>query len=338
MNFSRIALWLSCVVLILLLPACSSSQYHAETGMIFNTQYNIKYESPVPLTDKIEKELKAFDLSLNPFNPEAIISKVNRNEEVEVDEWFRTVFNKAQEVSAISGGAFDPTVAPLINLWGFGFENYDSITQEKIDSILFFVGYWKARIENNRILKDDPRTRFNFSAIAKGYACDVIAFLLAREGVENYLIEIGGEIASNGKSPRGVCWKVGINKPEDDRTGFNKSLENSTIRLCGKRGLATSGNYRNFRIIDGKKYGHTLDPHTGYPVEQSILSASIVAPDGMTADAYATVFMVLGVEAACQLAANIPGLEYYLIYEDETTGQRRHRYSDGLLPWLETRR
>ncbi|MDR0743200.1 MAG: FAD:protein FMN transferase, partial [Tannerella sp.] len=262
-------------------------QYYEESGSVFHTPYLIKYESNRLLTDKIDAELQAFNLSMNPFNPNSIISKVNRNEEVEVDDWFITVFNKAMEVSGNSGGFFDVTAAPLINLWGFGFEKNDRISQEKIDSIRSFVGYQKIHLNDRRVIKDDPRISLNFSAIAKGFASDVIAELFECEGIENYMIEIGGEVMAKGKNPNGACWHIGINKPEDDVSGMKNEIY-AIARLCGKRGFATSGNYRNFYIKDGKKYAHTINPLTGYPSEQSLLSATIIAPDCMTADAYAT--------------------------------------------------
>jgi thiamine biosynthesis lipoprotein len=321
--------------LLFCLSCAPTKPYQEENGGIFNTYYTVKYESSVLLTDKIKEALEDFNMSLNPFNPNSIISKVNRNEEVALDDKFSIVFNKAMEVSEKSGGAFDVTVAPLINLWGFGFEKSDSITRQTIDSIKTFVGYKKIRIENRKIIKDDPRIMLNFSAIAKGYACDVIGELLEREGVKNYLVCIGGEIASKGKNPKGQCWRSGINKPYDDNTGIVNELEELAVMLCGKKGLATSGNYRNFYIRDGKKYSHTIDPHTGYPSEQSILSASIVAPDCMTADAYATAFMVMGSEAACEMAKNIPEIEYYLITDDDSDPNKiKHIYSAGMKPLL----
>lgn len=314
----------------ILCVACTQQeQYYVESGSVFHTLYHIKYKAPKLLTDKIDAELQAFNLSMNPFNPNSIIAKVNRNEDVIVDEWFETVFNKSMEVSKHSNGAFDVTAAPFINLWGFGFEKSDSVSQEKIDSIKAFVGYQKVRIENKRVIKDDPRVKLNFSAIAKGYASDVIANLLEREGVENYMIEIGGEIVTKGKNPNGDCWQIGISKPEDEMTGINNHTE-SKMNLCNKCGLATSGNYRNYYIKDGKKYAHTIDPRTGYPSEQSLLSATIIAPDCMTADAYATAFMAMGLEAACQMAVNIPEIEYYLIYSENETGQYQIRQSEGI--------
>ena len=314
-------------VFCLLFMSCRQ-KYQAERGKVFNTVYQIKYRSNTPLTDKINAEFEAFNLSLNPFNPNSILAKINRNEEVEVDQWFTDVFNKAMEVSAHSNGMFDVTAAPLINLWGFGFEQWDSISPQIIDSLRSFVGYRKVRLEGKRVIKDDPRILLNFSAIAKGYACDVISELLEREGVKYYLVDIGGEIKAKGKNARGICWQVGINEPEDEESYGQNSII-ATLQLCGKHGMATSGNYRNFYIKDGKKYGHSINPLTGYPAEQNILSATIIAPDCMTADAYATAFMVMGIEDACRMAEHIPAIDYYIIYtgDDDLT---RIKYSKGL--------
>jgi thiamine biosynthesis lipoprotein len=172
----------------------------------------------------------------------------------------------------------------------------------------------------------------NFSAIAKGYACDVVAALLEREGVENYLVEIGGEIVSKGKNSQGKCWQSGIIEPEDETT-YLRNVIKEKVRICTKRGIATSGNYRNFYIRDGKKYGHTIDPTTGYPSEQDIISATIVAPDCMTADAYATAFMAMGVEAACRMVEQMPEIDYYLIYSGDDD-LMRIKYSRGMSAML----
>ena len=183
------------IAAIWLLTSCKEKkQYFEESGTVFHTLYQIKYESSRPLTDSIQAELQRFNLSLNPFNPNSIIAKVNRNEPVEVDAWFREVFEKAMEVSRRSDGVFDITCAPLVNLWGFGFSRMDSVTPAMVDSLKAFVGYRKVRLEGNRVVKNDPRVLLNCSAIAKGYSCDVIARLLEKEGVENYMIDIGGEV------------------------------------------------------------------------------------------------------------------------------------------------
>lgn len=281
---------------ILMFTACTKQkQYFEESGSVFHTIYHIKYEGSEILTEKIDAEFQKFNLSLNPFNPNSIISKVNRNEAVEADDWFIEVFNKAKEVSDHSEGIFDITCAPLVNLWGFGFSKMDSVTPQMIDSIKQFVGYQKVRLDGRKVVKDDSRILLNCSAIAKGYASDIIARLLEREGIENYMVEIGGEVTMKGVNQNGKCWRIGINKPEDDSTGVKNDIE-EVVQLCKKGGVATSGNYRNYYIKDGKKYAHTIDPRTGYPSEQSILSATIVAEDCITADAYATAFMAMGLE------------------------------------------
>ena len=237
---------------ILIFTACTKQkQYFEESGSVFHTIYHIKYEGSELLTEKIDAEFQKFNLSLNPFNPNSIISKVNQNEPVEVDDWFMEVFNKAKDVSDHSEGVFDITCAPLVNLWGFGFSKMDSVTPQMIDSIKQFVGYQKVRLDGRKIVKDDPRILLNCSAIAKGYASDVIARLLEREGIENYMVEIGGEVTMKGVNQNGKCWRIGINKPEDDSTGIKNDV-GEVVELCKKGGVATSGNYRNFYINDGK--------------------------------------------------------------------------------------
>lgn len=321
---------------ILVFTACTNQkQYFEESGSVFHTLYHIKYEAPELLTEKIDAEFQKFNLSLNPFNPNSIIAKVNRNEPVEADDWFIEVFNKATEVSNNSEGLFDITCAPLINLWGFGFSKMDSVTPLMIDSIKQFVGYQKVKLNGRQVVKDDPRTLLNCSAIAKGYASDIIARLLEREGVKNYMVEIGGEVTMKGVNQNGDCWRIGINKPEDDSTGMRNEID-EVVQLCKKGGVATSGNYRNYYVKDGKKYAHTIDPRTGYPSEQNILSATIVADDCITADAYATAFMAMGLEKARQAAKNIPGIEYYVIYSDEN-GKHQIEYSKGMLQYLPDR-
>lgn len=321
---------------ILMFTACTKQkQYFEESGSVFHTIYHIKYEGSEILTEKIDAEFQKFNLSLNPFNPNSIISKVNRNEAVEADDWFIEVFNKAKEVSDHSEGIFDITCAPLVNLWGFGFSKMDSVTPQMIDSIKQFVGYQKVRLDGRKVVKDDSRILLNCSAIAKGYASDVIARLLEREGIENYMVEIGGEVTMKGVNQNGKCWRIGINKPEDDSTGIKNDIE-EVVQLCKKGGVATSGNYRNYYVKDGKKYAHTIDPRTGYPSEQSILSATIVAEDCITADAYATAFMAMGLEKAREAAKNIPDIEYYVIYSDEN-GKHQIEYSTGMLQYLPNR-
>lgn len=335
-RMTKLVAFTAAVGIVFILTGCfNKKEYFEDSGTVFHTLYHIKYESHELLTEKIDAELQQFNLSLNPFNPNSIISKVNNNEPVEVDPWFKEVFTKSLEVSAATDGVFDITCAPMVNLWGFGFNKMDSVTPQMIDSIKSFVGYQKIRLEGSRIVKDDSRVIINCSAIAKGYACDVIARLLEKEGVENYMVEIGGEVTMKGVNAQGDCWRIGINKPEDETTGMKNEVE-EVVQLCKKGGIATSGNYRNYYVKDGKKYAHTIDPRTGYPAQQDILSATVVADDCMTADAYATSFMAMGTKAMRKLVTKTKGIEYFIIYTD-SIGNQQIEYSKGMIPFLPNR-
>ncbi|MBK5196487.1 MAG: FAD:protein FMN transferase [Proteiniphilum sp.] len=301
--------------------------YHQEQGEIFTTGYHIKYAYSRSLKEEIVAELEKFDRSLNPFKENSIISKINRNEPVKPDSFFLDVFRKSMDVSRRTGGKFDITISPLINAWGFGFQHMEHITPETIDSLKQFVGFEKIAVDSGgNIVKEDSRITLNTSAIAKGYSCDVIANLMASYGIENYMVEIGGEITAKGLNDKGECWRIGVDKPIDDVSGMQHELQ-VILSLCDKS-MATSGNYRNFYIKEGRKYAHTIDPHTGYPSQLDILGATVLADDCMTADAYATAFMAMGIEKSKETAKEISGLHYYFIYEmpDGTLGSV---YSEG---------
>jgi thiamine biosynthesis lipoprotein len=302
------------------MTSCNSnkSAYQFNEGYIFGTIYHVVYESPdgKDLKDQIEKRMHEFDFSLSTYNPQSVISRVNTNDtSVVLDPYFLKVFNKGKEVSEITDGAFDMTVAPLVNAWGFGFKNKLDPDQIPVDSLLQVVGYQKVQLIDGKIVKKDPRIMLDASAIAKGYSVDVVADLLESLQVKNYMVEIGGEIRVKGVSSKSRPWRVGIDKPIDDPTLAQREIQD--ILELSKGALATSGNYRNFYIKDGKKYAHTIDPKSGYPVQHSLLSSSVVAPDCMTADAYATAFMVLGVEKSIKVVEADPNLEAYFIYTDE---------------------
>lgn len=302
--------------MLLLFVSCKEKQatYVEDRGEVFHTTYSIKYKYTHSLKPEIEAELAKFDDSLNPFKPTSIISKVNNNEEVVLDSFFINVFNRSQEVSAVSDGLFDITVSPLINAWGFGFKNIDNVTAEMVDSLKAIVGYDKIQVENGRVIKSDPRVQINTSAIAKGYSTDVIADLLESYGVTDYMIEIGGEVTAKGINDKGECWHIGIDKPVDDKAPVHRELQ-TIIKLCNKS-MATSGNYRNFYVKDGKRYAHTINPKTGYPAESNILSATVIADDCMTADAYATVFMLADTATIRSIALQ-EKLSYLLILDSE---------------------
>lgn len=304
-----------------------SMPYQKDTGFVFGTVYNIIYQNDKSLKQDIEAELKKVDFSLSPFNKQSIISKINRNENVKADKMFADVFNLAQEISAETGGAFDITVAPLVNAWGFGFNNDTQPTANAIDSLKQLVGYNKVILKNGGVNKQDPRIMLDCSAIAKGYACDIVAAYLKKAGIENFMVEIGGEIVTHGINEQRLPWKIGVTKPTDDSLNTNQELQ--TILNVTNKAMATSGNYRNFYYKNGKKYAHTIDPATGYPVQHNILSATVLTDNCATADAYATAFMVMGLDRAKAILANHPELMAYFIYSDEQ-GRNAVWYSPSL--------
>ena len=306
-------------------------RYFHNEGLIFGTGYSIKYQYSENIIDTIDVELKKIDAVFSTFNPNSVISKINRNDTtVVLNDWFITLFEKSQEVSRESDGAFDITVAPLVNAWGFGFRKEEPVNQSVIDSLLKMVGYTTVHLENNRIVKENKQTMLDVAAIAKGYACDIIASLLESKGIKNYLVEIGGEMCAKGLNQKGECWVVGIQKPTENPKK-NDFLQQK-IRLC-EGALATSGNYRNFYYKNGKKYAHTIHPKTGYPELNNLLSVSVIAPDCMTADAYATAFMVSGVEKSKEILRKHPELHAYLIYSDES-GDLQVYYTESLKKYL----
>lgn len=289
--------------------------YRTAEGAIFGTFYHITYQSDKDLKAEIDTALHQVDLSLSPFNPHSIITKVNNNEEVKVDKMFTDVYHVARQVSEATGGAFDITVAPLVNLWGFGFKEGSTPDQPTIDSLMQFVGYDKVSLSSDgRVSKKDPRTMLDCSAVAKGYGSDVVAAVLRRHDVTNYMVEIGGEIVTKGVNEKRLPWRIGVNRPVEDPTQSSTELE--TILNVTDKAMATSGNYRNFYYKDGKKYAHTIDPKTGRPVQHSLLSATVLADQCAIADAYATAFMVMGIEKAKSLLENHPELMVYFIYSD----------------------
>lgn len=292
----------------------STIPYQKNEGAIFGTVYHATYQYPQNLQQDIQAELKKVDNSLSPFNEKSIITRVNLNKETVLDSMFMHVYSIALDISEATHGSFDITVAPLVNVWGFGFKHKDNVTQVKIDSIRNFVGYKKICLKEGRIIKQDKRTMLDCSAIAKGYGSDVIAQLFESKGIKNYMIEIGGEIVVKGKNNKDQNWKIGVIKPKDDSTNVKEELQ--TILNISNIAMATSGNYRNFYYKDGKKFAHTINPKTGYPVQHSILSSTVLAHNCATADAYATAFMVMGIKESQQLLAKHKEIDAYFIYAD----------------------
>jgi thiamine biosynthesis lipoprotein len=317
------------------LNGCTNSpaKYLYNKGMIYGTTYSITYESPngKDFQEEITEQLNEYNLMFSTYEKESVISKINDNKPTELTDEFIICFNKAMEISEITNGAFDITAGAMVNAWGFGPERKKQMTQEKVDSLLEITGYQKVKFQDGEIVKENPNIKIDMSAISKGYTSDLIGNFLADKGCLNYMVEIGGEVAAKGINERGKIWSIGINKPDEDAL-FGSSGLQAKVKLTD-HGLATSGNYRNFYIEDGKKYAHTIDPKTGYPVQHSILSSSVVANNCMTADAFATAFMVLGLEAGIEVANKVPEIEVFFIYADEK-GENQVYMSDGFKEYI----
>jgi FAD:protein FMN transferase len=303
--------------ILLFVWSCSKkTDYINIAGFTQGTTYSITYLSQGNRNyqPEIENLLAEFDTSLSTYNKLSVITRINDNTASWADDYLQAVFMRAQEISKLTDGAFDITVGPLVNAWGFGFSKKEEMNKHKIDSILLFVGYSKVWMVNDMVLKADPRIKIDMNAIAQGYAVDVVADFLENRKVENYLVEIGGEVRTKGLNPKSEAWKIGIDKPIDNNNLPGENMQ-AIVHLSNKS-LATSGNYRKFYELDGIKYSHTIDPKTGYPVNHSLLSATIIANDCMTADAFATACMVMGLEKSIDLIENHPELDAYFIYSD----------------------
>lgn len=292
-----------------------STPYQHDTGFIFGTTYSVTYQYAKDLQPEIEAEMKEVDSALSPFNKQSIITAINNNQKTGLNKKFTEVFNLAEKISRETDGAFDITVAPLVNEWGFGFKKGVDPSKHAIDSLRQIVGYQKVALKDGKIVKQDPRINLDCSGVAKGYGSDCVANLLRRHGIENFMVEIGGEVVTSGINPDRVPWRIGVTKPVDDPTLQGGELQ--TVLNVTDKAMATSGNYRNFYYKGGKKYAHTIDPKTGYPVQHNILSSTVVADNCATADAYATAFMVMGLEKAKAILDKHPELMVYFIYSDK---------------------
>ena len=316
---------------VLIIRQQQSMPYQKCSGLIFGTTYHVTYQYDDDLHAEVVAKLKEVDAALSMFNEQSTISKINNNEAVKPDKMFLDVFQLAQQISQDTQGAFDITVAPLVNIWGFGFKHGQEPTTHAIDSLRQFVGYQKVSYNGKTIQKQDPRIMLDCSAIAKGYGTDVVARLLDEKGITNYLVEIGGEVVTRGISEKRVPWKIGVTKPTDDTLHVGNDLQ--TVLNVTDKAMATSGNYCNFYYKGGRKYAHTIDPKTGRPVQHNILSATVLCNQCAKADAYATAFMVMGLDKAREVLERNPDLMVYFIYDDK--GENKVWYSPSLKDKIE---
>jgi FAD:protein FMN transferase len=304
------------------------------SGAAQGTTYHITYfsESNVSYKKEIDSLLGIIDLSLSTYIPNSIISRINNNDSgVITDGYFQQVFNKSIEISKNTGGLFDVTVAQLINAWGFGPGRKMNMDSLVVDSLRKFTGYQLVRLEGNRLIKEKPAVKLDFNAIAQGYTVDVLAEFLEQKGIMNYLVELGGEVKAKGRKDNDSYWTVGIDEPNETYTD-GRPLQ-AVIELRNNA-LATSGNYRKYIEENGKKYTHIINPKTGYPSKHHLLSATVIASDCMTADAYATAFMVMGLEASKKFLSEHKqlNLEVYFIYDEN--GRWKTYASGRVKEWL----
>ena len=289
-----------------------SVPYRIAEGRIFGTQYRVAYQSSVPLDSAIQSVLQEVDASLSMFNKKSTLWRINNGMSNHVDSLFCMVFNASQAVAEATNGAFDPTVAPAVNAWGFGPQQKAELTTSALDSIAQLVDYRKVKLVGDTLLwRADERMSLDFGAIAKGFGVDCVAAMLQRNAVVNYMVEIGGEVIVSGHNDKGNTWRIGIQKPTTDGDAVQEIIQ------LNNAAMATSGNYRNYYLNnEGKRVAHTIDPRTVSPVSHSLLSATVIAPSCAQADAFATAFMVVGVDSAKHILNAHPELSAYLIYED----------------------
>ena len=306
------------LTLLIVLMSCSKTEPNQIkiNGNVFGTSFHITYlDSELSNYEKqVDSLFYCVNKSLSTYMVNSDISKINEgNESVEVDGFFKEVFKKANRIYIETEGVFDPTIGVLVNAWGFGpkpkEKHLDSI---KIKELLNFVGFDKVSLENGKVLKNHPKIYFDFNAIAKGYGVDIVGRFLENKGIENYLVEIGGEVRVRGTNLKKEYWRIGIEKPNFDGT---RSLQK--IVSLENESMATSGNYRKFKVdsITGEKYVHTIDTKTGYTAKRDLLSASVISNlDCADVDGYATSFMAMGFTKTINFLENHPELKVFLIY------------------------
>ncbi|MDN3204327.1 FAD:protein FMN transferase [Algoriphagus sediminis] len=301
-------------------------------GQTMGTTYNVTYldDSGRDFKVQIDSVLEVFNLSLSTYIPTSEISRFNQNDTLVYEYPFMyPILNRSKEIYEETGGAFDPTVGPLVNIWGFGPGGPEMKDSVDIRKMVNSVGFDKITFDETQLTKSDSAIYLDFSAIAKGYGVDVVAKFLSDKGIQNYLVEIGGDLAAKGVNDKGELWKLGVNRPNEE----SSSSDIYNIVALQDKGMATSGNYRNFYVRDSVMISHTIDPKTGYPVRHGLLSATVIAADCMTADAYATAMMVMGTEKAIELDERLDEIEVFLIYGDGDGGYESFA-SESLKPYL----
>lgn len=322
-----------CTLMVLIFVNCTTEKtapYRKIAGITQGTTFHITYEDKADkdYSGVVDSIFKDFDLTFSEYIPNSLVSRINNNDStVRLNDMFIGVFNKSVQINKETGGAMDLTVGPLVNAWGFGAEKKAVIDSAKIDSLLQYVGMDKVRIDGRRLVKSLPGIKIDVNSIAQGYCVDVVYRYLDHLGIKNFMVEIGGEVRTKGKNPKGELWRIGIDKPAEGSTAVGETLQ--SIILLDNQAVTTSGNYRKFFEENGRKYSHIIDPHSGYPYKNNLLSVTVIARDALTADGYDTPLMVMGLEGALAFLKLHPELEAYLIYTDQN-GQFQVEHTKGI--------
>lgn len=334
---------LICFCIAILSVSCTQKRvYRTLDGVAQGSTYHIVFEAVnvsdsafMAVRDSVALYLTQIDYALSGYNKSSILTAFNENKTIREDKLLYKIFLDnfliSKEMALHSNGLLDVSAAPLFDLWGFGFKEGRKVTDSQIDSVMKFIGISHFTLINEgtdsaKIIKDDPRCRLNFNAIAQGYTADYIARKFDSMKIENYIIEIGGEIYAKGLNSKGLEWRVGIDKPLDGNNAPGENMQ-AIVKLSNKA-LVTSGDYRKFYVKNGKKISHTINPKTGYPVEHNLLSATVVASCSAKADAYATLLMVVGLEKAKEIVTKTEGIEAFLVYGEQDS---MHTWaSDGM--------
>ncbi|GHU86470.1 FAD:protein FMN transferase [Bacteroidia bacterium] len=300
--------------------SCDTKQQRIQiTGEAQGSYYSVIYydKEQRDFSYQIDSLLKAFDGVASLWCETSEINAVNDNQDIVLSPMFVDIFNKSQEISELSDGAFDITVGKLVKMYGFLKQHQEEITDKKNAEYLNFVGYNKVWIEDNKLFKKDTNIKIDFNAIAQGYSVDVVGDFLLSKGIDKFLVDIGGEVVAKGRKPNGQAWLVGIEQPAENAADAQSVM--ASIELTDAA-IVTSGSYRKYYEKDGKRYSHTIDPHTGKPIEHNLLSVSVYAPKAWQADALATMFMVKGVDESLQMLETMPNIEAYFILADTISG------------------
>ncbi len=319
MILRTIFLYFICLVIFSCNGQQNKASYEKISGYTQGTTYHITYKSATndDLQKLIEEKLIFFDKIFSIYDSSSMVSRINNNDtNVFINHFFYTLYKRSYDIYQSSSGLFDITIGPLVNAWGFGITANKNPSKKSIDSLLQFLGMDKIQIKNNKLIKSDKRIKLDFNAIAQGYAVDFISKYLDSLNIDNYLVEIGGELYAKGVNDKNEKWKIGIEKPIEGNNEQGKYIQ-AVIEISNKA-VSTSGSYRKFYIENGVKYSHTINPKTGYPIKNTLLSVTIVANDCTTADGMATACMVMGVDESIRFLSKYPDISALLIFNDST--------------------